>query len=222
MAVCGSVSFAAPVMGFLGVVGVACVGVWVFASSVCFFRGAARLAAFAKAEQQHCMFPHSLLRTQHQHTPRPLPPPHLLHRGRAATLHVSTQPSPHTAPAHLTPTPPSPPAALMWISSGGNRLVCVTRTVTMGQIAPQTLQAAQEQCSDSRRSQNLQPARSLPQSHVNPSLSLLQGHRIYYSEARMDAGVCSTACTAIIRETSVHQLKMPHTDHITPSLLDIH
>ena len=46
LAVCGSVSFAAPVMGFLGVVGVACVGVWVFASSVCFFRGAARLAAF--------------------------------------------------------------------------------------------------------------------------------------------------------------------------------
>ena len=33
-------------MGVLGVVGVACVGVWVFASSACFFRGAARLAAF--------------------------------------------------------------------------------------------------------------------------------------------------------------------------------
>ena len=46
LAVCGSVSFVAPVMGFLGVVGVACVRVWVFASSVCFFRGAARLAAF--------------------------------------------------------------------------------------------------------------------------------------------------------------------------------
>ena len=35
-------------MGFLGMVGAAaaCVGVWVFASSVSFFRGAARLAAY--------------------------------------------------------------------------------------------------------------------------------------------------------------------------------
>ena len=61
----------------------------------------------AQTEQQHCMFPHSLLRTQHQHTPRPLPSHHLLRQGRAATLHVSKQPSPHTAPAHPTPTPPS-------------------------------------------------------------------------------------------------------------------
>ena len=32
-------------------VGVACVGVWVFASSVCFYCGAARLAAFALVTQ---------------------------------------------------------------------------------------------------------------------------------------------------------------------------
>ena len=42
----GPATHMAPPMGFLGVVGVACVGVSVLASSVCFFRGAARLAAF--------------------------------------------------------------------------------------------------------------------------------------------------------------------------------
>ena len=35
--VCGSVSLAGSVVGFLGVMGAACVGVWVFASSACSF-----------------------------------------------------------------------------------------------------------------------------------------------------------------------------------------
>ena len=54
LAVCGSVSFVAPVMGFLGMVGAACVGVEVFALSVCFFRGAARLAAYVLVTHRPC------------------------------------------------------------------------------------------------------------------------------------------------------------------------
>ena len=46
LAVCGSVSFAEGVMGVLCVMGVACVGVWVYAWSACFFRGAACLSGF--------------------------------------------------------------------------------------------------------------------------------------------------------------------------------
>ena len=53
LAVCGSVPFAEGVTGFLCVMGAACVGVWVFASSVGFFRGAARLAAYVLVTHTH-------------------------------------------------------------------------------------------------------------------------------------------------------------------------
>ena len=48
LAVCGFVSFAENVVGF---VCAACMGIWVSARAACFFRGAARLATFILVTQ---------------------------------------------------------------------------------------------------------------------------------------------------------------------------
>ena len=62
-------------MGFLGMVGAAYVGVWVFASSVCFFRGAARLAAYVLVtlKTQTCSYTAAAAALLKHHMPRTAP-----------------------------------------------------------------------------------------------------------------------------------------------------
>lgn len=60
LAVCGSVSLAAPVMGEMFV------GVLVFASSACSFRGAARLAAFVLVTLAHMCRPNTCISAVHR------------------------------------------------------------------------------------------------------------------------------------------------------------